>query len=202
MTESATQRPEWGALTSNEAQSNEKWWPNQLNLRILHQNHPESTPLGARFRLPQDGLGNRLRRTDPRRRRPDDRHQGMVAGRLRSLRRPLHPDELARRRHLPGPGRPWRRRYRRPALRSAQLLARQRQPRQGPPPPAAHQAEVRQGHLLGRSLRVRRQPCPRDHGLFDLRLLVRPGRHLGPRGRRLLGSRERMARRPALLRRA
>ncbi len=49
MTESATQRPEWGALTSNEAQSNEKWWPNQLNLRILHQNHPDSTPLGADF---------------------------------------------------------------------------------------------------------------------------------------------------------
>jgi catalase-peroxidase len=49
MTDSATQRPEWGALTSSEAQSNEKWWPNQLNLRILHQNHPASSPLGAGF---------------------------------------------------------------------------------------------------------------------------------------------------------
>jgi catalase-peroxidase len=49
MTDSATQRPEWGALTSSEAQSNEKWWPNQLNLRILHQNHPGSSPLGADF---------------------------------------------------------------------------------------------------------------------------------------------------------
>ncbi len=49
MTDSATQRPEWGALTSSEAQSNEKWWPNQLNLRILHQSHPGSTPLGADF---------------------------------------------------------------------------------------------------------------------------------------------------------
>ena len=49
MTDSATQRPEWGALTSSEAQSNEKWWPNQLNLRILHQSHPESSPLGADF---------------------------------------------------------------------------------------------------------------------------------------------------------
>ena len=44
-----TQTPEWGALTSSEAQSNEKWWPNQLNLRILHQNHPASNPLGADF---------------------------------------------------------------------------------------------------------------------------------------------------------
>ena len=49
MTDSSTQRPEWGALTSSEAQSNEKWWPNQLNLRILHQNHPASNPLGAGF---------------------------------------------------------------------------------------------------------------------------------------------------------
>ena len=49
MTDSPTQRPEWGALTSSEAQSNEKWWPNQLNLRILHQNHPGSNPLGADF---------------------------------------------------------------------------------------------------------------------------------------------------------
>ena len=49
MTDSQTQRPEWGALTSSEAQSNEKWWPNQLNLRILHQNHPSSSPLGADF---------------------------------------------------------------------------------------------------------------------------------------------------------
>ena len=49
MTDSSTQTPEWGALTSNEAQSNADWWPNQLNLRILHQKHPESNPLGADF---------------------------------------------------------------------------------------------------------------------------------------------------------
>ena len=39
-------QPEWGSLTSSEFQSNEKWWPNSLNLRILHQNHPGSSPLG------------------------------------------------------------------------------------------------------------------------------------------------------------
>jgi catalase-peroxidase len=49
MTDNPTETPEWGALTSSEAQSNEKWWPNQLNLRILHQNHPDSSPLGADF---------------------------------------------------------------------------------------------------------------------------------------------------------
>ncbi len=41
--------PEWGSLTSGEFQSNEKWWPNALNLRILHQNHPDSSPFGADF---------------------------------------------------------------------------------------------------------------------------------------------------------
>ncbi len=53
MTDSSTHRPEWGALTSSEAQSNEKWWPNQLNVRILHQNHPASNPLGADFDYPK-----------------------------------------------------------------------------------------------------------------------------------------------------
>jgi catalase-peroxidase len=48
MTDSPTS-PEWGALTSSEFQSNEKWWPNQLNLRILHQSHPNSNPLGPDF---------------------------------------------------------------------------------------------------------------------------------------------------------
>ena len=50
MTEDAKKNlPEWGSLTSSEHQSNEKWWPNGLNLRILHQSHPDSTPLGVDF---------------------------------------------------------------------------------------------------------------------------------------------------------
>ncbi|MDH5522027.1 MAG: catalase-peroxidase, partial [Acidimicrobiia bacterium] len=49
MSDSPTQTPEWGALTSGEAQSNEKWWPNQLKLGILHQDHPSSNPFGADF---------------------------------------------------------------------------------------------------------------------------------------------------------
>ncbi|WP_428427656.1 catalase/peroxidase HPI [Pararhizobium sp.] len=40
-----------GSLTSNsgEGTSNREWWPNQLNLRILHQNSALSDPLGAAF---------------------------------------------------------------------------------------------------------------------------------------------------------
>ncbi len=49
MSESTTPEPEWGALTSAEFQSNEKWWPNALNLRILHQAHPDSHPFGPDY---------------------------------------------------------------------------------------------------------------------------------------------------------
>ncbi|MBT8241507.1 MAG: catalase/peroxidase HPI [Acidimicrobiia bacterium] len=49
MTDNPHTLPEWGSLTSSEFQSNEKWWPNSLNVRILHQSHPGSTPFGADF---------------------------------------------------------------------------------------------------------------------------------------------------------
>jgi len=42
-------KSEWGSLTSHEFQSNEKWWPDALNLRILHQRHPGSSPFGDSF---------------------------------------------------------------------------------------------------------------------------------------------------------
>ena len=35
--------------TSNAAVSNRKWWPNQLNLKILHQNPPAGDPMGEGF---------------------------------------------------------------------------------------------------------------------------------------------------------
>jgi catalase-peroxidase len=38
-----------GARTSFQGPSNETWWPEQLNLRILHQNHPKADPLGEDF---------------------------------------------------------------------------------------------------------------------------------------------------------
>jgi catalase-peroxidase len=38
-----------GARTTAGAQSNSDWWPNQLNLKILHQHTPESSPLGEDF---------------------------------------------------------------------------------------------------------------------------------------------------------
>lgn len=38
-----------GARTTVGARSNRDWWPNQLNLGILHQHAPASNPLGAGF---------------------------------------------------------------------------------------------------------------------------------------------------------
>ena len=35
--------------SKNELRGNRDWWPNQLNLNILHQNHPASDPMGADF---------------------------------------------------------------------------------------------------------------------------------------------------------
>ncbi len=35
--------------TGSGTRSNSDWWPNQLNLRILHQHGPESDPMGADF---------------------------------------------------------------------------------------------------------------------------------------------------------
>ena len=35
--------------TTSAGTSNQDWWPNQLNLSILHQNSPASTPMGETF---------------------------------------------------------------------------------------------------------------------------------------------------------
>src|SRR6476660_2505928 len=36
------------------ARSNRDWWPNQLNLEILHQNSPLSTPMGGGFNYAEE----------------------------------------------------------------------------------------------------------------------------------------------------
>jgi hypothetical protein len=96
-------------------------------------------------------------------------------------------------RHLPHRRRPRRRRHRQPALCAAQLLARQRQPRQGAPPAVADQEEVRQQDQLGRPDHPGRQRGLRVDGPEDLRLRLRPRGHLAPREGHLLGLREGVA---------
>ena len=41
-----------GAVTPAGGTSNDHWWPNQINLGILHQHHPASNPLGDDFDYP------------------------------------------------------------------------------------------------------------------------------------------------------
>ena len=179
--------------------------------RLVAEPAEPGDPPPARTRVEPDGTRLRLRRGVQEARprgpeegplRPDDRLEGVVAGRLGPLRGPLHPDDLAQRGHLPHLGRARRRRHRQPALRTGEQLARQRQPRQGAPPPLADQAEVRQPDLLGRPDDPRRQLRAGVDGVQDLRLRRRPRGHLAARGGHQLGSGEDLARRRALQRRA
>jgi catalase-peroxidase len=43
-----------GARTTAGAQSNRDWWPNQLNLKILHQHSSKSSPMGEDFDYPEE----------------------------------------------------------------------------------------------------------------------------------------------------
>ena len=47
------QCPFHGARTTPAKRANQHWWPNQLNLAILHQRQPKSNPLGADFNYAQ-----------------------------------------------------------------------------------------------------------------------------------------------------
>ena len=38
-----------GAVTPAGGTSNQQWWPDQINISLLHQHHPASNPLGAGF---------------------------------------------------------------------------------------------------------------------------------------------------------
>ncbi|NIC06563.1 catalase/peroxidase HPI [Billgrantia bachuensis] len=49
MSEQKSTRREWGARTTPRLQGNEHWWPDQLNLNVLHQKHPDASPFGADF---------------------------------------------------------------------------------------------------------------------------------------------------------
>ena len=183
------------------APTNRDWWPNQLKLDILHQHSAKSNPMGEDFDYAEEFKSLDLAAVKKDLARADDRLAGLVAGRLRPLRPAVHPHGLAQRRHLPHRRRPRRRGHGQPALRAAQQLARQRQPRQGAPAALADQAEVRPEDLLGRPDDPRRQRRAGIDGLQDLRLRRRARGHLGAGEGHLLGRREQVAGRQALLRR-
>ena len=173
--------------TAGGGTSNRDWWPNQLRLDLLHQHSSKSDPMGEDFDYAKEFKSLDLRGAEEGPRGADDRLAGLVAGGLRPLRAAVHPHGLAQRRHLPHRRRPRRRRPGPAALRAAQQLAGQRQPRQGAPPALADQAEVRPQDLLGRPDDPHRQRRAGDDGLQDLRLRRRPRGRLGAGPGRLLG---------------
>jgi len=50
----ASKCPMSGANTTFKARSNQDWWPNQLNLKILNQNSPLSDPMGEEFNYAEE----------------------------------------------------------------------------------------------------------------------------------------------------
>ena len=167
--------------------------------RLVAEPAEARPPAPAFLQVRSDGRGLQLRRRvqeprpgggEERSRGADDRLAGLVAGGLRPLRAAVHPHGVAQRRHLPHRRRPRRRRQGPAALRAAQQLAGQRQPRQGAPPALADQAEVWPQDFLGRPDDPRRQRRARDDGLQDLRFRRRTRGRLGAGSGRLLGHRE------------
>ena len=54
MSDSVSKCPMSGANTSLADRSNKDWWPNQLNLKILHQNSPLADPMGGESNYAED----------------------------------------------------------------------------------------------------------------------------------------------------
>ena len=73
--------------------TNQDWWPEQIDVTKLHAHSSKGNPLGEDF-----DYASEFAKLDPE---ALNHVAGLVAGRLRQLCRSVHPDELARRRHLP-----------------------------------------------------------------------------------------------------
>jgi catalase (peroxidase I) len=157
--------------------SNSDWWPNQLNLRILRQNSPKSDPMGEAFKYAKEfkKLDFKTLKKDLRALMTDSQdwwpadfgHYGGLF--IRMAWHSAGTYRIGDGRGGAGAGQ----------QRFAQLLAGQREPRQGAPAALADQAEVRPENLLGRPDDPRRQCRARVDGLQDVRLWRRAPRCVG-----------------------
>ena len=151
-----------------------EWWPDQLDLTVLHRNSPAADPMGADFdyadefdTLDLDAVRRDLLdlMTNSQEWWPADYgHYGPLF--IRMAWHSAGTYRISDGRGGAGTGTA--------AVRPPQQLAGQRQPRQGPPPAVADQAEVRPQDLLGRPHHPRRQLRPGVDGIRDLRLRRRP----------------------------
>jgi len=66
--------------TTFSVRSNRDWWPNQLNLKILHQNSDLSNPMAKDFDYKKRIRSAGLRCPETGHLCADDRQPGMVAG--------------------------------------------------------------------------------------------------------------------------
>ena len=148
--------------------------------------------MGAGFDYAKEFKQPRPRRRGRRPARADDRLR-RTGGRPTGATTACSSAWPGTRRHLPHRRRPRRRGHRQPALRAAEQLARQRQPRQGAPPAVADQAEIRPQALLGRPDDPGRQRRARNRWASRPSASPAAGRHLGARGRHLLGRRDEVA---------
>ena len=168
--------------------SNMEWWPKSLNLDILHQHDTKTNPMGKGFNyreavktLDFKALKKDLTAlmTDSQAWWPAD--WGHYGGLM--IRMSWHAAGTYR--TADGD--------RQSAFCANQLLAGQRQPRQGAPSAVADQEEIRQQAQLGRFDCLRRHRRLRVHGPEDLRFRFRPRGYLASGEGHLLGFGEGMA---------
>ena len=86
---------------AHQPRSNRDWWPNQLDLQVLHEHSPRSNPMDEGFDYAEEFKTLDLDGVEARCRRSDDDVTGVVAGRLRPLRAAVHPDDVACRGYVP-----------------------------------------------------------------------------------------------------